>query len=561
MPVVYVIYLSYRLYLDKLESVNRHAEEERRHAEEVAVLHARAMESLASAMSANARLDAVIRSSPLAILSLDCDGNVTSWNAAAERMFGWSPAVKPEEPLHFQMGSAEMAIIARTLHGELIAGEELTQSRQDGSLFDANIWSAPLRDRSDEITGVLITVADVSDRKRLEEQLRLSQKMEAVGRLAGGIAHDFNNLLTVINGYSSMLIDLLKNDPYAASHAEEILTSGTRAAELVSQLLTFSRRQVIKPRPLEMNEFVANVERMLRRIIGEHIELRTDLDPGAGWVCADLNQMEGALLNLASNARDAMPDGGGLTVVTARVEVAADQQPPEPDLAPGSYVCLTVKDTGHGMDSHTQKHMFEPFFTTKKKGKGTGLGLSSVYGCVEQNHGRIFVSSEPGCGASFSIYLPRIEAPQPAELQRAANPRPRQGSETVLLVEDETAVRRMLRDALAHAGYRVWEASNGSDALNHWGPSILDVDLVVTDIVMPVMNGLRLAEELASRRPALKVVFMSGHSEELINSQSGDNPAPDVLQKPFVPEVLVRKVREVLDQGAARSSVSVSRHR
>jgi PAS domain S-box-containing protein len=560
-PLVYVIYRSYRLYLDKLRTIKEHAEAERRHSEEVAVLHFSAMESLASAISANARLDAVIRSSPMAILSLDRAGNVTSWNDTAEHIFGWNPEEAVGRPLPFGIGTSEeiiQGIIERTLRGELIAGEEMKQSRKDGSPFEATIWTAPLRDRFEGISGILITVADVSDRKRLEEQLRLSQKMEAVGRLAGGIAHDFNNLLTVINGYSSMLVDSMKGDAYATSSAEEILAAGTRAAELVSQLLTFSRRQVIKPRALEINEFVRDVERMLRRIIGEHIELRTKLDPEAGWIHADLNQMEGVLLNLTTNARDAMPDGGCLTVETARYEARPDRQSPYLDLAPGSYVQLVVRDTGHGMDGDTQRRLFEPFFTTKKEGKGTGLGLSSVYGCVEQNHGRIFVFSELGQGATFSIYFPCIEPLRAPEPRSVAAPGFRKGTETVLLVEDEGAVRRMLREALSKAGYRVWEAGNGAEAVMQWGPSIDEIDLVVTDIVMPVMNGLRLAAELRTKRPNLKVVFMSGHSEDLINSQRGVNPAPELLQKPFLPDVLVRKVREILDGTTIRVNAAAA---
>ena len=246
----------------------------------------------------------------------------------------------------------------------------------------------------------------MSDRKRLEEQLRLSHKMEAVGRLAGGIAHDFNNLLTIINGYSSMLVHSLEADSYAASQGDEIVQAGNRAAELVSQLLTFSRRQVNQPKPIEVNELVQEVARMLRRLIGEHIELSLSLDEKAGWILADRNQMEGALMNLATNARDAMGKGGLLSIGTARVHVSNESQTAGVDLAPGDYVCLAVADTGHGMDAETQQHLFEPFFTTKAKGKGTGLGLSSVYGGVQHNRGRIFVSSEVGKGTVFSIYLP-----------------------------------------------------------------------------------------------------------------------------------------------------------
>jgi signal transduction histidine kinase/CheY-like chemotaxis protein len=425
----------------------------------------------------------------------------------------------------------------------------MKQWRRDGSPFEAAIWTAPLRETSNEISGILITIADVSDRTRLEEQLRLSQKMEAVGRLAGGIAHDFNNLLTVINGYSSMLIENLKGNPYAISQAGDILNAGTRAGELVSQLLAFSRRQMIKPRPIEINQLIHNVERMLRRIIGEHIELRTDLQGNSGWIHADPNQMEAVLLNLATNAQDAMTQGGVLEIKTAPINVDSDHDEARLKLPAGSYVRLTVRDTGHGMNDETQQHIFEPFFTTKQPGKGTGLGLSSVYGAVEQSGGRIFVSSRVDQGTTFSIYLPRLEAvggasAAPAKVVELCSP----GCETILLVEDEPSVRRMLREALRNAGYKVWEAENGADAIGQWGSRVDELDLVVTDIVMPVMNGLRLVEELRCRRADLKVVFMSGHSLDMINNQGGHDPAPDLLLKPFMPQVLVQKARELLDQ-------------
>jgi PAS domain S-box-containing protein len=471
----------------------------------------------------------------------------------AEQMFGWSKEEVTGEFLPLANGRSEEAIhtlIDRTLRGESILGIEMKQWRKDGSPFDAALWTAVLRD-GEGISGILVTIADVSDRKRLEEQLRLSQKLEAVGRLAGGIAHDFNNLLTVINGYSSMLVETVSGHPYASGQVEEILAAGTRAAELVSQLLTFSRRQMIKPRALDVNQFVRDVQRMLERVIGEHIELRNQLRPDAGWIHADLNQMEGVLLNLATNARDAMPDGGVLTIESGRVEV-----PPgggdNSDLAPGSYVRLIVRDTGLGMNAETKQRLFEPFFTTKPQGKGTGLGLSSVYGGVEQNHGRIFVSSEIGQGSAFSIYLPRIEAPEGAEAIAPAIRETSRGTETILLVEDEAVVRRMLRAALTGAGYRVWEAANGVEAIEKWSGSLDKVDLVVTDIVMPLMNGLKLTEELRSRRPGIKVVCMSGHSEDILNRQKELDPAPDLLRKPFLPDALVRKVREVLEQPSGR---------
>jgi two-component system cell cycle sensor histidine kinase/response regulator CckA len=549
LPVAYVVYRSYRLYVDQLQHERQRAEEERKHAVEIAAAHAETVEALESAMMANARLDAVFRASPLALLTLSKDGKVTGWNRTAEQMFGWSHEEAHGQPLPVPAGRTEAIIhdiLDRTLEGESISGMETKQWHKDGRAFDASIWTATLGD-SEGVSGIVAMVADVSVRKRLEEQLRLSQKMEAVGRLAGGVAHDFNNLLTVINGYSSMLINTIHGHPYAVSQAEEILGAGSRAAELVAQLLTFSRRQMIKPRPLELNQVVRDVERMLKRVIGEHIELRTNLRPDTGWIHADLNQMEGVLLNLSTNARDAMSGGGVLTIETSRVDVGGGNQPPHTDLEAGSYVCLVIRDTGHGMDNETKQLLFEPFYTTKEQGKGTGLGLSSVYGSVEQNRGRIFVWSELGKGSELSIYLPRIESPEGVDATPKAAPEVERGTGTILLVEDETSVRRMLREALSRAGYRVWEAGNGAEALEQWAREIEMIDLVVTDVIMPMMNGLQLMAELRKRRPSIKVVCMSGHSEELIRQQGGPDAPFDLLQKPFLPDALVRKVREILE--------------
>jgi PAS domain S-box-containing protein len=554
LPLVYAIYRSYHLYLDRLETQRRRAEAESRHAEEVAEL-------LAQSMAANARLEAVIQSSPLAILALDRGGTVKSWNATAERMFGWSADEVLGYPLPScgdQCGETITALVDRTLRGESLAGFELAQWRKSGTSFEAAIWTAPLWDGTDAAGGILLTVADVSDRKRLEEQLRMSQKMEAIGRLAGGIAHDFNNLLTIINGYSAMLVDDLRSDPYAASQAEEILRAGNRAGELVSQLMSLSRRQMIKPAPLDVNGFVLDIERMLSRLIGEHIRFETSLGENVGAILADQNQITGIMMNLVTNARDAMPDGGVLTIATVRVN-SEDKAYQLPDgLESGEYVCLTVSDTGHGMDRVTQEHIFEPFFTTKEKGKGTGLGLCSVYGSVQQNGGRIAVDSEIGKGTSFSIYLPAIEAETVPPAEKQQNEGATAGSETILLVEDEDALRRMLREALAKAGYRVWEAGNGEEGLQQWQVANGKIDLVVSDVVMPGMNGLKLAQELMARSPDVPVIFMSGHAEDVITKQGVIDSERDLLPKPFLPEVLVRKVREVLDHAKRRRAVPSS---
>jgi PAS domain S-box-containing protein len=554
LPVVYVIYRSYHLYLDQLEGQKRQADEQRQHAAEVASL-------LAIAVDANAKLDAVIQASPLAIVGLDREGNVTNWNRMAESMFGWRTGEVLGRALPFSGERWEEiaeTVVDGGLCGVSLSGVEMTQRRKDGTSFEAAVWTAPLRDSGADVSGILLTVADVSDRQRLEEQLRLSQKMEALGRLAGGIAHDFNNLLTVIKGYSSMLADELKADAYAADQAEEILNAGNRAGDLVAQLLTFSRRQVIQPEPLAINKLVNDVEKMLRRLIGEHIELRTSLDPEAGFILADQNQMAAVLMNLATNARDAMPHGGALSIETRLVQVMAGSKLAQAELPPGKYLCLAVRDTGCGMDAEMQQHVFEPFFTTKERGRGTGLGLPSVYGGVQQNRGRIFFNSEVGKGTDFSIYIPSLERAGWHEPQADPPKAVRGGSETILLVEDETALRRMLREALSKAGYRVLEASNGAEALEQWDSRTKEIHLLVTDVIMPVMNGLKLAKELRARSKNLRIMFMSGHAEDVITNQGVLDPNLELLPKPFLPDALVRKVREVLDrEGAMRSAAGL----
>ena len=555
LPIVYVSYKSYRMYFDQLEAGLKKAEEQRQHAEELAVLHRQAVEALDDARIANAKLAAVIQASPLAIFALDQSATVTSWNATAQRMFGWSEDEvlgRTLPLLRARPDDGASDLIYRALSGELLCDVEVAQRRKDGSRFDAAVWTAPTRDSGQQVVGIVAAVADVSERKLLEERVRFSAKMESVGRLAGGIAHDFNNLLTVINGYGTMLLDSLKGqqDEYASSQAREILNAGTRAADLVAKLLAFSRRQVTERRMLEINEIVRNIERMLQRLIGEHIDLKMALEPEAGWVMADPSQMEAALINLATNARDAMVRGGVLAIETKRAEVGPETRLAQPALPVGSYVAIVVRDTGEGMDAETQRHIFEPFFTTKETGRGTGLGLSSVYGAVEQNGGFVFVSSTVGEGTTFSLYLPRFEPVVAQETGAAPSTCLSAGTETVLLVEDEAPVRRMLREALSNAGYRVWESGDGADALRHWGPQVEKIDLVVTDVVMPVMSGLKLAEELRKQRTDIKVVFMSGHADEILAAQGDIHSAVNLLQKPFLPLDLVRKVRQTLDKAA-----------
>jgi two-component system, cell cycle sensor histidine kinase and response regulator CckA len=411
---------------------------------------------------------------------------------------------------------------------------EEAQTRAEGkaTLLTSKV---PLRDAAGSVVGVLGVYQDITDRKRLEEQLRQAQKMEAVGQLAGGIAHDFNNLLTVINGFSQVTLDLLGRDDPARAMVDEIHSAGTRAASLTRQLLAFSRRQVLEPRVVDLNAVVGETERLLRRLIGEDVLLVTDLAPDLGRVRVDAGQMEQVLMNLAVNARDAMPRGGTLTIAT-RDETGPD----------GDVVHLLVTDTGCGMDPQTRARLFEPFFTTKEPGKGTGLGLAVVHGVVTQSGGRIEVESEPGKGTTFRIELPRAAGPEPGEGSVGPVDLPR-GTETLLLVEDEAAVRALDRRVLASCGYTVLEAKDGRDAVRVADGHPGKIDLLVSDVVMPHLGGRQLAERLAAGRSGLKVLFVSGYTDDAV-VRHGVGSEFAFLPKPFTPAGLARKVREVLDR-------------
>ncbi len=384
--------------------------------------------------------------------------------------------------------------------------------------------------------------------RRTEAQLQQSQKMEAVGRLAGGVAHDFNNMLTVIRGYSELVLSRLAPTDGFRKELEEVKKAADRASGLTGQLLAFSRRQFIAPKVLDLNSVIHNMEGMLRRLLGEDIvELCTVLDPGLGQLKADPGQVEQVIMNLAVNARDAMPSGGRLTVETANVQFGQRRNRPPMGAEPGSYIALIVRDTGHGMDEDTQSHVFEPFFTTKEKGKGTGLGLSTVYGIVKQSGGCIEVESKPGRGATFKIFFPRVEAISPEAESVAVGGDSVRGRETVLLVEDEPGVRRLVNETLRLHGYTVLEARHGIEALltgaKHAGP----IHLLLTDVVMPQMSGPEVAEKLATVRPEVKVLYMSGYPDHPAFSKGGIDAEHSFLQKPFTPTTLAQKVREVLD--------------
>ena len=384
----------------------------------------------------------------------------------------------------------------------------------------------------------------------LEEQLRHSQKLEAVGQLAGGVAHDFNNLLTVINGYSERLLAGGTRDSGARGDIELIHKAGQRAAALTSQLLAFSRRQVLQPKIIELNAIVVDMNKMLQRVLGEHITTIAALDPSLGATLADPGQLGQVVMNLAINARDAMPDGGTLTIETANVDVAADEESMT-GVEPGRYVSLVVRDTGHGMDQDTIAHIFEPFFTTKEIGKGSGLGLPTVYGIVKQSGGEISVESEPDAGTTVRVLLPRVEGTAAASahaVQSDAFPR---GHETILLVEDEDLVRDLVREFLEEGGYHVVEAQNGEEALRIARAAAQPIDLVVTDVVLPGIDGSDLVGRLRTVRPSVKALYVSGYPGDAMFGPGGFDPGPAFLAKPFTRDVLIRKVREVLDQKPA----------
>jgi PAS domain S-box-containing protein len=394
---------------------------------------------------------------------------------------------------------------------------------------------------------ILTVLRDLSERRSLEEQLRQAQKMEAVGRLAGGVAHDFNNLLTVITGYSDLLLASPRTDEVGRRLIGEVRRAGERAAALTAQLLAFSRKQVVQPRVLDLSAAVADAQNMVRRLIGEDVELVATLDPAAGRVRADPGQVDQVLLNLAVNARDAMPAGGTLAIRTRGVERGETYPAGHPEAVSGRYALLEVADTGCGMTAQVRARLFEPFFTTKEPGKGTGLGLATVYGIVKQSGGHIEVDSTPGRGTTFRIYLPRVDGPEPGPGGSPAVQAPR-GNETVLLVEDEEEVRVLARLVLRAGGYQVLEARDGEEALAVCQAHAGAVDLVVTDVIMPRLGGPELAARLRTLRPGARVLYMSGYTDDALGRQQLLGPDAPFLQKPFTVASLAAKVRAVLDR-------------
>jgi two-component system, cell cycle sensor histidine kinase and response regulator CckA len=504
------------------------------------------------------QLEALINTSPLPIMALAPTGEVLSWNRAAETVFGWTASEVLGRPLPCVPADLEDEydrFRAQVLRGESFTGRETVRVRKDGTRIEVSLSTAALHDAAGQVIGLVGVYVDVSGRRRAEEALRQSQeelrqaqKMEAVGRLAGGVAHDFNNLLSAILSYSEMVLDDLPPDHVSRDDVEQIRRAGVRAAELTHQLLAFSRRQLLQLRTLDLNTIVDGVDRMLRRVIGEDIELRTVLSPNLGHARGDAGQLEQVLMNLAVNARDAMPAGGVLTITTANADIGVAAAARLSPIQPGSYVTLSVRDTGVGMSPEVQERIFEPFFTTKGPGHGTGLGLSTVYGIVAQSGGHVFVSSEPAAGSTFTIYLPKQEPePKPTAEHPPRTPA-RAGAETVLLVEDEALVRQLTHEILRRNGYRVLEASDGLEALTLLHDHAGRIDLLLTDVVMPRMSGRELVEQARPLRPDMRILYVSGYSEEAIARQGQLTEGIDLLSKPFTPGVLTAKIRKLLDR-------------
>jgi PAS domain S-box-containing protein len=500
--------------------------------------------------------DQQFQNSPLAFVEWDDRFRVVRWSKQAERIFGWSAAEAAGKTIE-ELGlihEDDLARVRATLD-ELTAGVAFNTSAnrnqtKDGRVVHVEWYNSTLVDADGRVTCVISLGHDITDtvreeeqRRKLEEQYRQSQKMEAVGRLAGGVAHDFNNLLTVINGCAELLADQSSLADSARELTGEIRRAGEQAASLTKQLLAFGRRQIVAPTVLDLNDVVRDVEKMLRRLIGEHIELGVTLDPRPARVKADPGNLVQVLLNLAVNARDAMPRGGTLGVRTAVTD---------------SAVVLTVADTGTGMDAATKARIFEPFFTTKRAGEGTGLGLATAHTIVQQAGGSIAVESEPGQGTTFRIVLPLCADRLPGKVtgfMRRADVSPR---EAVLLVEDEDLVRSLAKRVLEGKGYRVFTAQCGAEALDLFPTLPARVDLVVTDVVMPGMGGRELAERLREHQPGLRVLFMSGYTADEILRQGIEAEAVWFIQKPFAPDGLARKVREVLLRPAAVAAPALS---
>ena len=526
----------------------------------------RARQAEQSLRESQGRYRAIIETSQEGIWTLDANRNITYVNERLASMMGYA-----REDLMGQ--SVDRFIDPLLLEESRQAVERGKQGikeqcdfvfrRKDGSPLHAIVAASPLYDERGNFTCALGMVTDITERKRaaeersrLEQQLQQAQKLDSIGRLAGGVAHDFNNLLTVINGYADLLLRELKDEPSLRASVAEMRQAGERGAELTRRLLSFSRQQLTDPKPVDLNRLIADLGNMLRRLMGEDVEIVIVPGESLGWVNADAGQISQVLLNLAVNARHAMPDGGKLTVETRNIELDAPEAKRHPGLAPGCHVLLAVTDNGVGMDEETQQRVFEPFFTTKGIGEGTGLGLSIVYGIVKQSGGSIEVDTKSGVGTTFKIYLPRVEKTQPDESPATLVAPAVEGTGTILLVEDEAEVRNLAARILSNLGYHVLQSAHGEEALSvaerHTGP----IDLLLTDVIMPGMTGRDLAERIKVARPETKVLYMSGYSGNALTSRGILDPDILYIPKPFTESALAGTVSRAL-RPPARGTILV----
>jgi PAS domain S-box-containing protein len=502
---------------------------------------------------------ALLESASQAIVSIDKAGRIVLANRRTEEMFGYSRDELLGARIEILLPESKRASHGRDRDGYFAQphvrpmgiGMDLAGRKRDGAEFPVEVSLSYIETGDGRFA--IAFVSDISQRKRLEEQLNQSQKMEAVGRLAGGVAHDFNNMLTVISGYTRMILDELSPLDPLREYADEIGKAADRAGAITNQLLAFSRRQVIMPRVISVNSVISQTEKMLRRLLGEDIQLGLELHPEVSNIKADPTQIEQAIVNLAVNARDAMPTGGQIFIETANVHLDETYAKSHLGVQPGDFVMIAMTDTGHGMDAATRQRIFEPFFTTKEQGKGTGLGLATVYGMIKQSGGDIWVYSEPGKGTTFKLYFPRAVEGVAERTDSNNGATTHAGNETVLVVEDEKPVRDLTVRMLQQLGYKVLSAASGAEALEISNSFSGKIALLLTDVVMPQMSGQQVADVLLGTRPDLKVLYLSGYTESTV-IHHGVGSGVDFLPKPFSRETLSKKLAEMMVQasGAAR---------
>ncbi len=517
------------------------------------VIHStRDISEVAEAHDELRKLSAATEQSPASIVITDLQGNIEYVNPKFTQITGYNLEESVGQNPRILKSGEHNTDYYKELWDTIASGKiwrgELHNMKKNGQLFWEDVTIGPITDESGRISHFIAIKEDKTRQKQLEAQLAQSQKLEAVGQLAGGVAHDFNNILTVINGYTSLVMQNMGEDDPLINDLHQIKNAGERAETLTQQLLAFSRKQVIKPDILDLNLIISNTEKMLRRLITENIEFKKVLDPELGYVKTDSGQIDQILMNLTVNARDAMLEGGKLIIETANVHFDNQYGENHMNAKSGSYVMISVSDNGTGMDKNTQSRIFEPFFTTKDYGKGTGLGLSTVYGIVKQNKGYIWVYSEPGVGTTFKVYLPKISEKLDIVKSKKIDLTELSGTETVLVVEDDLAVRRVTTNFLSACGYKILEANNGNEALKLLRKHKWSIDLLLTDLIMPELGGHELVKQIKTKIPNLIVVYCSGYTEDTITQQGILIEDVPLLSKPFTQEALLKIVRKTLDE-------------